>query len=79
MILALMRIWNLQIHLVQQNNSLHYKLKLVRAILKKKKTTVLFSEILMKDNIIIGQQILCLVLLFYIIMTPITKFAFGKS
>ena len=38
-----------------------------------------------KDNcivfrdIIIGQQILCLVLLFYIIMTPITKFAFGKS
>ncbi len=42
MILALMRIWNLQIHLVQQNNSLHYKLKLVRAILKKKKTTVLF-------------------------------------
>ena len=79
MILALMRIWNLQIHLVQQNNSLHYKLKLVRAILKKKKTTVLFSEILMKDNIIIGQQILCLVLLFYIIMTQITKFAFGKS
>ncbi len=54
-------------------------LQLVRAILKKKKTTVLFSEILMKDNIIIGQQILCLVLLFYIIMTPITKFAFGKS